>query len=138
MSTTRTRATARTLAGGSGRPGAAVGPARLAAPASGILEPMARRTKETGRVTPKGGRPARTSAATATTTVSGRYTPPIPDEYRSSPWWVPALVLAFMGIGVLAIVLNYLSLLPASPTNWYLLGGLVGVIAGFIVATRWH
>ena len=92
---------------------------------------MARRTKETGRVTPKGGR-------TAPSTVSGRYTPPIPDEYRSSPWWVPALVLAFMGIGVLAIVLNYLSLLPASPTNWYLLGGLVGVIAGFVAATRWR
>ncbi len=70
--------------------------------------------------------------------VSGRYTPPIPDEYRSSPWWVPALVLAFMGLGVIVIVLNYLSALPASPTNWYLLGGLGCIIAGFLVATRWH
>lgn len=92
---------------------------------------MARRTKATGRVTPKGGRQV-------APTVSGRYTPPIPDEYRSSPWWVPAMVLTFMGIGVIVIILNYLTLLPASPTNWYLLGGLVGVIAGFVAATRWR
>ncbi len=82
-------------------------------------------------MTPRGGQQ---SVATAT----GRYTPPIPDEYRSSPWWIPALVLAFMGAGVIVIVLNYLTLLPASPTNWYLLGGLAGVVAGFVVATRWR
>ncbi|MHB8504273.1 MAG: cell division protein CrgA [Acidimicrobiales bacterium] len=94
---------------------------------------MARRTKETGRVTAKGGgRPA------GATTTSGRYTAPIPEEFRSSPWWVPAMIVAFMALGVLVIVLNYISLLPASPTNWYLLAGLVGIIAGFIVATRWH
>ncbi len=98
---------------------------------------MARRTKETGRVTPKGAPKGGARPASATTT-SGRYTAPIPDELRSSPWWVPAMVVGFMAAGVLMIVLNYISLLPASPTNWYLLGGLGGIIAGFIVATRWH
>jgi hypothetical protein len=93
---------------------------------------MARRTKDApGRVTPKGGR-------VTTRPASGRYTAPIPDELRSSSWMVPALMLTFMGLGVLAIVLDYLGLLPASPNNWYLLGGLVGIVAGFIVATRWH
>lgn len=97
---------------------------------------MARRTKDApGRVTPKGsGRVTPTEARAA----SGRYTAPIPDEYRSSPWWVPALILTFFGVGVLLIVLNYLSLLPASPSNWYLLGGLAGIILGFVSATRYH
>jgi hypothetical protein len=119
---------------------------------------MARRTKDApGRVTPKGGTGRVTPRATGVTprgtgvtprasgsvtsaprTTSGRYTAPIPDEYRSSPWYVPAIMLGLFGLGVLAIVLNYLSLLPASPTNWYLLGGLAGIVAGFIAATRYH
>jgi hypothetical protein len=74
----------------------------------------------------------------ATSTPSGRYTAPIPEEDRSSSWWVPAIMLAFFGLGVLCIVLNYLSLLPASPSNWYLLGGLGGIVAGFIAATQYH
>jgi hypothetical protein len=99
---------------------------------------MARRTKDApGRVTPKGGGRA-TTTATSTRTTTGRYTAPIPDEYRSSPWWVPALIGVFMGAGVLAIVLSYLSLLPASPSNWYLLGGLGAIVLGFVTATRWH
>jgi hypothetical protein len=110
---------------------------------------MARRTKDApgrvtpkgGRVTPKGGRVTPRggpTAGTATHTPSGRYTAPIPDEYRSSPWWVPAIMLSLFGLGVLAILLNYLSLLPSSPSNWYLLGGLGGIVAGFIAATRYH
>jgi hypothetical protein len=89
-------------------------------------------TPKGGRVTPKGGRPG----PSATTT--GRYTAPIPDEYRSSPMWVPVLMLSLFGLGVIAILLNYLSLLPHAPSNWYLLGGLGAIVAGFIVATRYH
>jgi hypothetical protein len=102
---------------------------------------MARRTKDApGRVTPKGGRvtPKGGSGAGATRTTSGRYTAPIPDEYRSSPWWVPAIMLSLFGLGVIAILLNYLSVLPSSPSNWYLLGGLGAIVAGFIAATRYH
>jgi hypothetical protein len=103
---------------------------------------MARRTKDApGRVTPKGGRvtPRRESASPVNTrTTTGRYTAPIAPEYRSSPWWVPAIMLGFFGLGVIVILLNYLSLLPSSPSNWYLLGGLGAIIAGFITATRYH
>ena len=106
---------------------------------------MARRTKDApgrvtpkgGRVTPKGGRPAPGGASTRAAT-SGRYTAPIPDEYRSSPWWVPAIMLSLFGLGVICILLNYLSILPRSPSNWYLLGGLGGIILGFVAATRYH
>jgi hypothetical protein len=102
---------------------------------------MARRTKDApGRVTPKGGRvtPKGGTAAVGSRPVTGRYTAPVAPELRSSPWWVPALMLAFFAVGVLMIVLNYLSLLPDSPSNWYLLGGLAGIILGFIAATRYH
>jgi hypothetical protein len=103
---------------------------------------MARRTKDApGRVTPKGGRVTPrggSGSAVNTRTTTGRYTAPIPDEYRSSPWWVPVLMLACFGLGVIIILLDYLSVLPSSPSNWYLLGGLAGIILGFIVATRYH
>ena len=88
---------------------------------------MARRTKDaperttaaarttSGRANPKGTAPrgaggtrARTTrgdAAPGSATSSGRYTAPIPDELRSSPWWVPAIMLGLFGIGVIGIVL---------------------------------
>jgi hypothetical protein len=100
---------------------------------------MARRTKDApGRVTPKGGRVTPKGGPVNTRTTTGRYTAPIPDEYRTSPWWVPATMLAFFVVGIIGILLNYLSLLPSSPSNWYLIGGLAAIILGFVSATRWH
>ncbi|HEX6395626.1 MAG TPA: cell division protein CrgA [Acidimicrobiales bacterium] len=97
---------------------------------------MPRKTKDTpGRVTPKGG-PARRSPASGTS--SGRYTAPIPREFRSSPWWVPALILTFFGLGLISILLNYLGLLPGGASNGYLFLGLALIVAGFIAATRYH
>ena len=76
---------------------------------------MPRRTKEApGRVTPKADTRRQ---ATAGTTISGRYTAPVPMEYRHSPWWVPASMLTFFAVGLLMIVLNYMSLLPSSPNQ---------------------
>jgi len=104
---------------------------------------MPRKTKDArpGRVTPKGGppkrRPAGSSSAGASTE-SGRYTAPIPREMKVSPWWVPALMLAFFGGGVLIILLNYLSLLGGSANNIFLFIGLGLIVAGFITSTRWH
>jgi hypothetical protein len=69
---------------------------------------------------------------------SGRYTAPIPREVRSSPWWVPAIMLALFGLGVICILLNYVGVLPGGASNVYLLVGLGLIIAGFIVATRYH
>ena len=82
-----------------------------------------------GRVTPKG----------TTATPSGRYTAPIPREVKISPRWVPwAMGVLLLG-GMLVIILNYLDLLPGEePNNFYLLGGLGMITAGFVVATKWR
>jgi hypothetical protein len=101
---------------------------------------MPRKTKDApGRVTPKGGHPRRSaSGGGGATTSSGRYTAPIPREMRSSPRWVPVLILVFFGVGLLSIVLNYLGVLPGGTSNVYLFIGLGCIVAGFIGATRYH
>ena len=97
---------------------------------------MARRTKDTpGRVTPKGG--PKPSGRT-TQPPSGRYTPPIPKEYKESPKWVPVLLLTFLVLGMLTILCNYLGLLPGGASNGYLLLGLGLITLGFITATRYR
>jgi hypothetical protein len=81
-----------------------------------------------GRVTPKG-------------TTSGRYTPPIPKEYKRSPTWVPVLMLTFLILGMVTIISNYLpgaGFLPGDSNNWYLLLGLGLITAGFITATKYR
>ncbi|HWD25065.1 MAG TPA: cell division protein CrgA [Acidimicrobiales bacterium] len=69
---------------------------------------------------------------------SGRYTPPIPQESRRSPRWYPWLILGLLVGGVFVIMLNYINVLPASPTNWYLVGGLVSILAGALAATQYR
>ncbi|MDQ1403083.1 MAG: hypothetical protein QOG03_1399 [Actinomycetota bacterium] len=95
---------------------------------------MERKVKS-GRVTPKGG------PQSSSPTTSGRYTPPIPKEYKVSPRWVPVLMFIFLIGGVLVIIGNYL--LDAAPgglhsSNIYLLIGLVMITAGFLTATRYR
>ncbi len=81
-----------------------------------------------GRATPKkGSRPD-----------PGRYTQPIPREMRHSPRWYPWVLLALLLGGVIAIILNYIQVLPASPTNWYTLGGLVAILVAALAATRYR
>lgn len=87
------------------------------------------------RKAPKGTRvtPKAPSAA------SGRYTPPIPRELKVSPRWVPVVMAILLVGGMVTIIANYLNLLPGpEASNWYLLGGLGLITAGFIVATRWR
>jgi Cell division protein CrgA len=85
-----------------------------------------RRRAAGGRTTPKGS------------TSSGRYTPPIPREVRRSPRWYPWMLLGLLVVGIAAIILNYVQALPASPTNWYTLGGLVAILAAALAATRYR
>jgi len=104
---------------------------------------MARRTKDapTGRVTPKGGTASRTPRADAAERgrpASGRYTAPVPVEYHHSSPLVPVFMLAFFGLGLICIILNYLGVLPTAPNNGYLMGGLGLIVLGFITATRWR
>ena len=107
-------------------------------------------TAKGGRVTPKGtvpgsgAGPARRASGggaggSGPMASSGRYTPPIPQEYKVSPRWVPIVMGILLIAGMLTIILNYLSLMPGGePSNSYLLGGLGLITMGFIVATRWR
>lgn len=104
-------------------------------------------TAKGGRVTPKGtvpgaAGPARRTGGTGPSGAmpsNGRYTPPIPQEYKVSPRWVPIAMGILLIAGMLTIILNYLSLMPGGePSNAYLLGGLGLITMGFIVATRWR
>lgn len=88
-----------------------------------------------GRVTPKGGhQPERSSTPPA----SSRYTPPIPQEFKVSPRWVPILMFALLGIGLLVIFLNYLGVLPGETKNSYLLIGLGFILGGIVTATQYR
>ena len=69
---------------------------------------------------------------------SSRYTPPVPEEFKVSPTWVPVLMFGLLGLGGLVIMLNYLGLLPGATDNLYLLLGLALVLGGIITSTRFH
>jgi VIT1/CCC1 family predicted Fe2+/Mn2+ transporter len=93
-----------------------------------------------GRTTAKGGptRPTSRVGRYRGPEETGRYTPPTPRSVRrSSPWLGGAILLAF-ALGVLVILLNYLSALPGSVSVWYLVAGLVLIFGGFLLATRYH
>jgi hypothetical protein len=89
-----------------------------------------------GRVTPKGGPDqARQSEAPS---ASSRYTPPVPREMKFSPPWVPVLMFALLGVGLVVIFLNYLGVLPGGTDNRWLLVGLVAILGGIITATQYR
>ena len=54
-----------------------------------------------------------------------------------SPRWYTVLMSTLMIVGVLLIVLNYLTLLPGSVSRWYLWSGLGLIGAGFIMTTNY-
>lgn len=71
---------------------------------------------------------------------SGRYTKPaertqVAAAMPTKPW-VPWVMFALLILGGLLIVLNYVDVLPNSPSNWYLLGGIVAITGGFVAATQ--
>ncbi|HLG66735.1 MAG TPA: cell division protein CrgA [Acidimicrobiales bacterium] len=92
------------------------------------------RTTVKGTVPRAGTRPGRSRPAEE----SGRYTPPVPRSVRRSPRWFGTAMLALLVLGVLMILLNYLSVLPGSVSVWYLVGGLGLIFAGFLMATRYR
>ncbi len=70
---------------------------------------------------------------------SKRYTPPTPKTVKRSPLWVPVAMFTSMGAGIAVIVGNYLQLLPGGEAkNGYLILGLVLMIAGFVLSTRYR
>lgn len=104
-------------------------------------ETPTRRPITSGRVTPKGGvRKTRRSAdSDGPAATSSRYTPPTPGGgHLPSPTWVPVLMFVLFGLGMLTLILNYLSLLPGAVSNWYLLAGLGFILGGIITATQYR
>jgi hypothetical protein len=92
-----------------------------------------KRKVQGGRVTPKGG-PASAHRPEA----SRRYTPPVPQEYKVSPRWVPILMFTLLAIGLVVIFCNYLGVLPGGTKNTYLLVGLASILGGIITATQYR
>jgi len=102
---------------------------------SAMAKPPPKRKVKGGRVTPKGGpQPARSGRPPA----SSRYTPPIPQEQKVSAPWVPVVMFALLGIGLLVIFLNYLGVLPGDTKNSYLLVGLGFILGGIVAATQYR
>lgn len=92
-----------------------------------------------GRVTPKGGVAKTRRPAEGASGASSRYTPPVPGGARPpSPTWVPVLMFSLFGLGMLTLILNYLSALPGAVSNWYLLAGLGFILGGIITATQYR
>ncbi len=87
----------------------------------------------------KSGKPGAVPSGRVTPKATARYTPPVPKSEKVSPKWVPIVMFASLGIGMLVILANYVSLLPGNgPSNMYLLLGLVLITLGFVTATRYH
>ena len=67
----------------------------------------------------------------------GRITAKRPVSDDHSPRWYGRLIVGLLGLGMLMIVLNYLSVLPGSVSSWYLVVGLLIMFSGFYLATRY-
>jgi hypothetical protein len=86
---------------------------------------------------------AKARAKTAPEVTSTRHTPPKPAGKKAgpSPRWVPVLMFALWGLGLMLIVLNYMGVLPGAAdggNGWYLVAGLVSILAGIMVATQYR
>jgi hypothetical protein len=91
---------------------------------------------------PKAKAKAKVAAGNSQITPS-RHTPSQPSATRRppSPRWVPVLMFALWGLGLLLIVLNYMGVLPGAEdagNGWYLVAGLVSILGGIMVATQYH
>ena len=91
-----------------------------------------------GRATPNGGAQKNATLGRYTDPESGgRYTKAIPKDTKVSPSWYGPLLLGLLLLGVLIILLNYLSVF-GTPSGWFLLLGLVVIGVGFALATRYR
>lgn len=100
-----------------------------------------------GRVTPKKDEVVEEATETgedrmATLRRSARYTPPSHNEraFVETPKWVPIMMWSMLALGVLMILLSYFGVLPGGDQaiNYWIVGGLGCITAGFIIGTRLH
>ena len=76
----------------------------------------------------------RNSGPTRSKTISAQMS----DVSGPSPRWFVITMSSLMVIGVLLIVLNYLTLLPGSVSRWYLWSGLGCIGIGFVMTTKYN
>jgi hypothetical protein len=75
-----------------------------------------------------------------------RYQPPPKPKPKASPRWIPVAVLVLLGLGVVTLVLYYLSGTTNGGffgflnkwTTWPLIAGFVFIASGFALATQWR
>jgi hypothetical protein len=91
--------------------------------------------KATPKAAARSGNPKRAAAAV---TESSRYTAPVPRSMKISPWYVPAAMFTFLGLGMLVIFLNYIGFPFGDPSNIRLFIGLGLILLGIITATQYH
>ena len=92
-----------------------------------------------GGVAPKGGPTKSKGSASRTPQASTRYTPPVPKSLKTSPRWLPFVILGLIVLGVLFIFLHYVDmLLPGASSNWWLLAGLASILGGIVAATQYR
>ncbi len=89
------------------------------------------RPRNTSRITPKGTRPQASTVHQHASASGSNSAPP------SAPWfgW---LIVALLAVGTGSIVANYMSWLPGSPSNVWIVVGLAIVLVGILLATRWR
>lgn len=61
-----------------------------------------------------------------------------PVKVSGSPTWLPIVMFGLLALGIVIILLNYLSVFPGAPSNWYLLGGLGAILGGIVAATQYR
>ena len=52
--------------------------------------------------------------------------------------FVPSLMFALMGVGLVVILANYVVTGLGAPSNWYLLTGLGLILGGIVTATQYR
>ncbi|MHB1927882.1 MAG: cell division protein CrgA [Acidimicrobiales bacterium] len=103
---------------------------------------MTRKTKDTpGPMISKGRTAKRRSPGShdpAAKSATGRYTAPVAPELRSSPRWLPFVMITLLVVGVVITMTSYLGLPASGARTLYLLLGGALVAAGFFAATRYR
>ncbi|HWL41837.1 MAG TPA: cell division protein CrgA [Ilumatobacter sp.] len=93
-----------------------------------------------GRTTAKGTQPGDVRRVPATddlgsVSASSRYTPPVSKQDKLPIPWIPYLMLALLGLGVVAIMLKNL---VWQDSMWLTLVGLGCILGGLYTATKWR
>ena len=63
----------------------------------------------------------------------------MPKSQKTSPRWLPFVILGLIVLGVLFIFLHYVDMvLPGASSNWWLLAGLASILGGIVAATQYR